>query len=540
MNKTTGYSFSRKNNLNDIEKLLLTINNSPIKEVINDDFQKAVNAQKSWRSPQIPRRENYNGIKFFLFNEPSSEYRDDFERLLNQYQEYFTNSHNVVILQTKQNKYLTSSEISSIDYNRRRIRDFNQQLPVTNNNEIIKVLENRIKGFNICHEQLKPENFPEINTESLVKIKNFLKKQKKIEENIKLRYNEELNMIKENESINNKAQRTINLKKNKLEKLSRSILFGPNNQSYNNNTNKCIVPFTGDKLVNFNYIVEKYILPQKNKIMLLGIINYLLDFKDCTSLFHSAPNFEISPELTNKNICHKYVHYSPYLNYFYFIISYKKNIDLPMAIYMPQNEQIKYFPKKRRSLKPSSIKDRFIGVIDIPYYFEKINTSTLQTKYILSHKYIFVFENLKGKYYRDFYDAYSTPFLLLNKDLYRIFNGFTNPVNTIFYDEIGYLDWLSKDIQTKPYFYFDSRFSDFIFISRHDNLDNKELYPQYDLKKIIMQKWNQNGKKQYIFRSEEVPLPFINKDKLNFKSLNKNNYFLASVEKVNHNFQIIN
>jgi hypothetical protein len=534
-------SLKTKSNLTNIENLLLTIDSSPIKNVINEDLQKAIQAQLSWRGPKIqPQEQNYNGVKFFMFNEPSPEYREDFERLLNQYQEYFTNSKNDVILRTKNNKYLSSSELSSIDYQRRRIRDFNQQLPVTDNNKIIEILENRIKGFNTCHNQLKQENFPNINIESLTKIKNFLKKQKKIEENVVKQYNEEINMLQENNRVNNKAQKINILKKNKLKKLSRSILFGPNNQIYNENTQKCVIPFTGTKLENFNYIVQKYILPQKNKIMLLGIIQYLLDFKDCTSLFHSAPNFEISPELTNKNMCHKYIHYSPYLNYFYFIISYKKNIDLPMAIYMPQNEQIKYFPKKRRALKQASIKDKFLGVIDIPYYFQKININTLETKYILTHKYIFIFENLKGKYYRDFYDSYSTPFLLMNKDLYRIFNGFTNPVNTIFYDEIGYLDWLSKDIKTRPYYYYDTRFPDFIFISQNDNLDNKELYHGYDLKKIYLEEWKQNGKKQYIFRSSNINLPFSQNKSLNIKSINKNKYFLASVEKVDQNFQIIN
>jgi hypothetical protein len=83
-------SLKTKSNLTNIEKLLLTIDSSPIKSVINEDLQRAIEAQLSWRGPKIPPEEqNYNGVRFCMFNEPSSEYREDFERLLNQYQEYF-------------------------------------------------------------------------------------------------------------------------------------------------------------------------------------------------------------------------------------------------------------------------------------------------------------------------------------------------------------------------------------------------------------------------------------------------------------------
>ncbi len=584
----TGYSNSRtprhitnhnyiqylktKSNLTNIENLLLTIDNSPIKSVVNEDLQRAIEAQLSWRGSKTPPEErNYNGVKFFMFNEPSEQYREDFERLLNQYQEYFEkitpnkvneNGKPDICIQhyNANSTYPTMGQLSCIDYKRRRIRDFEFHLNTTNDNKIINFFRKRIEHFDKCKEDFKEEfissvlknnnlklyDITENNKQSGKSKKNiifskylkYFEKEKKKEKNILNNYNDSINMIYSSiENSNFKNQITKNLKKEQLEKLSNILSYGPKNKNFNPNFDLCSLDLNDEKLKEFKILADKYIIPQNKKIYFFGVQHYYKNFLGCRTLLHVSPMISLFDDslynkILNETICHKYILWTSYLNYFLIIIALKKKMDIPLVIYRPQNKY-HLLAKKRSELKNKNffikinennlIKIKFIGVISIPFS-QKIENNKFKTKY----KYIFVFEHPRGKFYRDFVSTYLTPFLLVDQFKNLINEGLISPQNVISYDEIAYLYYLSKQPEKNliPYFYQDKNLPNYIMVSLKDNLQNNN---KYNLKKIKLDKWFQKNKekKQFIFKN-------INNNSVNTLNSIKTNpdkHILATVEK---------
>ncbi len=584
MNKITGYSNSKipryitentyfdvlkqkKNNRSEIENLLLTINNSPIKEVINDDLQKAVKAQLSWRGLKIPPEEkDYNGVKFFMFNQPSPEYTEDFERLLNQYQEYFekitpnkinkNGKPDICIQHYNENtRYPTIGQLSCIDYKKRRIRDYNKELSLTNNNKLLNFFKKRINKFDKCKSDLEGKNKiklynnnnlslnynENINTLNIPirekihkKYLKFFNIQKKKEKNIINEYNQFIQTVENTPNLLNsfKNQQIQNLKKERLSKLFNILKFGPKNKNFNSNLNKCIIQLNNKNKQNIFEMINKYILPQNKKIFLYGLAFYLNKLLGCRTLFTISPAIHLtganvnlnnnSTNITTEKLCHKYIAWSPYLNYYYTISSLKKNMDIPLMIYIPQNKY-KFLPKYRDQINTKEIikNYNFIGVISIPF---NVLNNTLNINYF----YLFIFENKTGKRsIKNQLTGKYPHFLILNNSNYFISEGCIFPQNLTSYNELAYLYYLSKEDDIKPYFYKDDLFP-FIMVSLNPNLENKYT----DLKKVSIERCIQNNKQQLIFRYSNSN-SMVNTN-INYLKKNPDKYILATVPTIKY------
>jgi hypothetical protein len=68
----------------------------------------------------------------------------------------------------------------------------------------------------------------------------------------------------------------------------------------------------------------------------------------------------------------------------------------------------------------------------------------------------------------------------------------------------------------RAYFYRDLDIPNFIFVSLKPNLNDKSVYPNYNLEKVYLSKWYEDGyKKQFIFYTDLKKKSIENKIKAN-------------------------
>ncbi len=561
--------------------LLNTIYHSDIKNVINEDFENAILSKIENRNI-TPSYENINGVKVFIFNQPSTEFQEDFNNLLKKYKIYYNkieNSHNMNFIRDP-----NFTNLSRIDYQKRRVRNFNRELTTESNEGLLEFFRKRIKHFEKCGSEFQreyiqnelkgdPSLYTNENVSSLTKEQkenfifqkylNFFREEKNREERIMTNYNTKIKSVQNNvNKIQNIKNKEIsNLKSKQLTELFNDIKFGPKNKEFDPNILKCKLGKLSNN-INENItkkkeiysLIQKYISIQKNKVFLFGLLVYYRTFYHCRKIFHVSPGVLLSRKYTNKSIfnnilfnepitselstnslCHKYILWTPYLNYFFIISALKKSINIPLIIYRPQNNY-HFLPKYRDPINDKDFfvkingedikKMNFIGVIDIPY----------KDEYKILHKYIFIFQHPKGKYFKNYMSSQSTPYLLVDKDKYLVSEGHILPQNVISYDEIAYLYYLSQEPEKKliPYFYCDPNIPNFIMVSLKINLDQIEPYKSYGLKKVKLEPWYQNGRKQFIFKFENnnSSLPTSIQELKN--NHNQLKYIMTTIQKINN------
>ncbi len=576
-----------KTHIRNLKNKINSLGANSIKSVIENDLKK---------NPIFKKK---NDVQFYIFNEPSEEYREDFNILLSKYEKYYKFQNNVFQqkIQEYKNKNLNKKQIglkmcnveyekqnippfhrlSQIDYCRRRKRDFNRHLTTESNNGLLNFFRKRIEHFENCKSELKKEYIPnelkenitlytnedvssltnEQKENMILKIyQNFFNKEKNNEIKIMTKYNNQIKSVQNNIKIpENKKNNTIhNLKSKQITELFNEFKFGPLNKNLDINLNKCkLTNINKNKQIKIYDFIEKYIIPQGKKVFLFGLLTYLRRFFGCTKLFYAAPsifinnkninksiknhllfNEPITNQITTNSMCHKYILWTPYLNYFFIISSLKKSMNIPLIIYRPQN---KYhtLPKYRDSLQNNDFsisvngsdikrKMKFIGVITIPY---KKNTEEIL------YKYIFIFEHIKGRYFRNYMSSSATPFLLVDENKYLVSEGHILPQNVISYDEIAYLYYLSQEHDKKlvPFFYCDPEHPDFIIVSLKHNLDQIQPYINYGLKKVKLQSWYQIGKKQFIFKFENNNTPLPNSIERLKNNYHQSRYIMSTIHK---------
>lgn len=144
--------------LTERQKLLNFLNttNLPIKSVIQEDLNRANNFNNI--NNLIPVEQNYDGVQFFMFNEPSPEYNEEFRELMYEYSKYYQpiNKSNICCgnLAGNGTKPLSKNQISCIDYKTRRVRNYDRELSLDQDDLMIDFFTKRVKMFEKCKRDL--------------------------------------------------------------------------------------------------------------------------------------------------------------------------------------------------------------------------------------------------------------------------------------------------------------------------------------------------------------------------------------------------
>ncbi len=562
----------------DFNVMISNIRDSPIyREVLKDQLE----IYEMWRKPENITTEQWeviqqkkeikikDKVRYFLFNEPKKDYEKDFDDLLKNYSVFYGEGNEVLTTQNLE------TQNRKIEIKRNYEGDVNKGIPsiisqLNTDDGMLNVLDKRIdNGFNECIKkgELSERRKFYVNTlsdETINQIQIFLKNEKEKEKKIKNSLNSIINFIdhlkrenKINENQYNELLYTI--KKKKKEFISEKIRIDKNNKNYSDSPENCSFQnnINPEYLKQTEEMIQKYIKPQGKKAVLLGTLNTLTKFLNCKGFFHGllsiTPFEHIKPgELP----CHKYIMYTLFYNRLYIAFALAKNMDIPIVICLrysnqtnfnnknPKNLTLKYLPPiKKNTFLSNNNNKKFIGIIEIPYTYTikankrkngKSNEGDLNIRY---NKYIFIFENTTTSSYIHY--GISTHYDLFNENMELIIYGTTKIRKTILYDEIGELYWMSKKFKKdlRIYFYRDPDIPMFIYVSTRPNLDDKELYPSYNLKKVLIDKWYQQYQnKKHKFFNEQFML--FNENKKNLikqKKIEKKN----TIENFANNYLLI-
>lgn len=299
-------------------------------------------------------------------------------------------------------------------------------------------------------------------------------------------------------------------------------------------------------------MAKEYILPQGKKVFMYGLRVFYNIFFKCRTLFHISPaiylsgidvDLENNPNSNNPDkICYKYIAWSPELNYFYTLTSLRKNMDIPLMIYLPQNPS-RFLPKVRDEINEGILKNKqkykFIGILSIPF---------INRHGYLSNIYLYLFEKIGKRNVKNQLTGKFLRYVFLTSDCQIVSEGNFKPQHLTSYNEIAYLYYLSKFKRgesicsnynrlpnknnnennyenssiIKPYFYYDEQYP-FIMVSINKDLNRKYT----NLKKVVLEKWYQNGIKQLLFRLKEKPS--LSKTNLQYLINNPNAYIMSTV-----------
>jgi hypothetical protein len=469
---------------------------------------------------------NINEVELFQFNEPI--YKDDFNKLIETYKPFYQTN--------KSRNHLIGQNVRKIDYLIKKKLNYGNESSL--DTSILKrlntpegmsnVLNERISGFNACLTASSTANgyFELENSTRLPRIQQFFRNQKIKEKGIKDRFQSMIEYVNTLEELPIDEKQAIirQLKKLKNIFISEALLFNNRNIPYNNM--KCVL----DPLLpsDTREMIDKYVIPQGKKVFMLGRVEQLRKFNQCTGLFHILGGINTLSELKpNKDICSKYILYTLFLNRLYIAFSLAKRMDIPLIYALhnnPPDKVFKYAPSVKTENFNTTNK-RFIGILKIPFLKKK------ESEYI-SNKYIFIFESEKTNLYPHY--GIITHYQLFDSDKNIIIYGTISKRKTIVFDELDLLNWLSTNFthDNKVYFYRDPTIPSYIYISTKDDLDNKSLYPDYNLIPLSIDKWKskiqQTAQKQIIIFNEGR----ISKDRLNtissIDNLSNTNYILST------------
>ncbi len=453
-------------------------------------------------------RNNYykkNGILFYQFNTTNNS--TELDDLLIEYRKFYNFSKNG-------KPFLTGRNILKLERKIREERNYqeNEGRPsilsrMNTLDGLSDTLNNRINGFNKCIEKGEEYYVNEIHNK-IPNIKQFYTNQKKKEKNIKDRFNSILDFIEKLNTLSEKEKKDLLylIKKKKVQFISEAVSLNNTNIAFDKN--KCLINETIGNIENqtkFEKLIQKYVIPQGNKVVLLGRIKKLLKYSKCKGLFHVLAGISPFAEIkSGQKVCDKYINYTLFYNRLYIAFALAKNMDIPIMICLndkPPDKIIKYYlPTKNENYENK----KFIGILDIPYY----NIKERKLKNI----YLFIFESNETKTYAHY--NIITHFEIYNVKKSIIVYGTTSLRKAIQYDEIDALHWMYhtyKD-EIKIYFYYDPSLENYIFVSTKPNLNDKNMFPSYNLKRIKLEKWYNNyGEKQYIIYNENQEKYLIEK-----------------------------
>ncbi len=485
----TGQRRWRERPKSDFEVLIENIKDTPMYQVIREDLAPYENwgyEREIHRRGEIDKRIplNKEGVTVFLFDKPKNE--ENFIKILRSYQSYYGLSYGE--MRDKRYKFKKNYESNMIN--------------LGNNDKLSTILNSRINGFEGCIQEnyYLPHNYGgSIYGEA--EILEYMRKQGNKEKKIRDTFKEFENYIMRMDMDEKlKIDFLKRLKRDKISMLADSILFGPNNYEFNSNLSKCISKISGIAYSKFRILINKYVLPQQKKVLLLGRTIDVNQYKLCSTLFHVNAAIWL---IKNKPICHKYILWTLYLNRMYLVMSITKKMDIPIMIYVPESRIVKKtsYKKTKEEIKD---KTKFIGIIQIPIYSDSKNK-------IIKYKYIFLFESTQDGSEISIINYYDpdlvTHYLAYDSDLNRLAIGTDRLRTTITYDELDGLYYMATQYPSeyRAYFYRDPFIQNMIFVSLKSNLIDKSIYPNYNLERVYMNKWYEDGFiKQFIFYTDRT------------------------------------
>lgn len=429
---------------------------------------------------------------------------------------------------------LTLGEISKRDYNFRRYgshfineeEEIKYRIENTPENIQQKLNQRINEGFNTCKSKIN-QNFPGNNENNII----FRELINQYYEN---EYKEELkNRELINEKINNLA--------NKISKRCDKILYGPFNKKFNKFSKDCepdFRPFYGNKeeIMNeqFRLMKERYLLKQKQKMTLFGLVPFLLPYlnSDCLTQLQVLPFIKIQTFKSEVNICHQSILWSIMSNNLCLYCSLRKNTDIPMSLIIPDNKK-KLVPEIQEPLKKDILdKKKFVGVLLIPTVKEK-NNGNANFSYIYYYIF-FIFSNEK-KSQKSYLNMSSSYFTIVNMNGENIDIGCKKETVTTYSEEIKSIYYMYN--RGVIHIYYDPETSSYLYLSRkkleelNENNGNQK-YP--NLQKVILNKYIERlrgrrnriyEKNQYIFQTEQQ-----------IESRNNNNYLMKTVSRLDSSY----
>ncbi len=452
-------------------------------------------------------------LRWDISNEMNEQKRIDLNKIITLYKNYYNIQNNKIIP-------LPRGKINRRDYNFRRFGDYLIEQNIPNINESSpEYLKNKLnkrmnEGFNICKEKVE-NDFEGFEEDFINRIKQF--------------FNEEKNREKRNKNLINSTNN--NLQK-KISKRCNKILYGPENKPFNKNSlSLCIPNFLvyGNKrenmLFEFEILKNRYLINQKQKPTLFGLIPFLIPYKTCSSFFQVLPLIKLEQNKSHTNSCHQLVMWSITSNKLLLQCSLKKNTDIPMILVIPQNGN-HLVPKYQSPLGYEKLDSKkFIGVFLIPY------TKTYSRN--IFYYILFVFEN-ERKTQKSYLNMSTSYFTIVNMIGEKIDIGAIHPSHTSYSEEISILYYLQSQEEDKIYLYYDVETPTYIFVSKKKldemNKNNGEKkYP--NLQKTFIERYESRNSinKQYYIRTKEQ----INK---NSSEISRNNYLLKTVSRLDSTF----
>lgn len=471
----------------DFEIMIEKIKDTPMYQVIKSDlepyeswrYDPRQGAGSNGRDKRIPLNED--GVQLFLFNDPI--YRDDFFKIIDKYRSFYG---------------LSSNEMRNKEYRIKRNREKN--IINESNEKIERVLNERINGFEDC---LHVGNGYYGSIEEQQAILEYMNRQGRRERKIRDLFDFWKRSIMESTDFDDHDKMDLleRLRKQKISMLAERIMYGPKNKPFSTNLSECSTIMTPE----LEILINRYVIPQGKKVLLLGNTTKLLTMQACSQLFQVLVGIPVWTIKPSEKVCNKHIIWTLFLNRMYLVISMTKKMNIPMIFYLPSGDK-KIFQKTSKKKSVQEIKqNQFIGIIQIPIY------SNMKDR-IIRYEYIFIFESQKVS--KDYYDPnFISHYQLLNQNLDKLAIGTNRLRTTVTYDELDAIYYMTT-VYSNPthpmkeyrvYLYRDSNIPDFMFISTKPNLTDKRLYPDYNLKNVYMNIWREDGyRKQFIFYTDET------------------------------------